>query len=113
MITVVNKHTHKPHPSAIDRYIGRGSPLGNQWTHTPGRMHLAKYRAATRQEAIEKYAKWVGEQMTDAHSYVYKEIHYIAQMARTHHVNLVCYCAPLPCHGDVIKKIIEQINQIP
>jgi hypothetical protein len=112
MIRIVNKHMHEATPDCIDVYIGRGSPLGNQWTHLPGRMHLAKYRSASRQEAIEKYAEWLQQELTDETSYASKAIARIAGLARKYDVNLVCYCAPQACHGEVIKRVIEDMNKI-
>jgi len=29
-------------------------------------------------------------------------------MAKTGDVNLVCFCKPKACHGDIIKKLIEE-----
>lgn len=50
MITVVNKYRHKPTP--LDVYIGRGSVLGNKFTHIKDRSTKASVIVNTRQESI-------------------------------------------------------------
>ena len=41
---------------------------------------------------------------------VVKELNVIACAARTNNIRLICWCAPLECHGDVIKSCVEWIN---
>ena len=52
VVNIVNKHTHTP--TDRDVYIGRGSPVGNLYTHLTGRTS-AKYQVKTREEAVEKF----------------------------------------------------------
>lgn len=102
MIKVVNKKTHIP--TANDVYIGRPSPLGNPYP-------LPQY---SRDESIRRYK---GEflrmmelkQNTNHLNYVNCRIELlkIYNMHLKGEVNLVCWCAPLACHGDVIKRFIE------
>jgi tryptophan synthase alpha subunit len=35
------------------------------------------------------------------------ELQRIKNLAEKQDVNLVCFCAPKSCHGDIIKEIIE------
>ena len=28
-------------------------------------------------------------------------------------LELVCWCSPLPCHGDVLKELIEELGSVP
>jgi hypothetical protein len=107
MITVVNKHKHKG--TQFDFYIGRGSPLGNPWTHLSSRMTLAKYQATSRDDAIAKYTIWLTLELREPHSAAAREFNRILKIAQSHDVWLVCYCKPRPCHGDIIKKLMENL----
>ena len=76
-------------------YVGRPSPLGNP------------YRAGvhgTRDEVIAKYRHWLWQRMQIPDSLQAKEIN---KLALQQDGKLVCWCAPLKCHGDVIAKAIE------
>jgi hypothetical protein len=106
MIRVVNKKTHKP--SKADVYIGRPSPLGNPFTSIQNRKTLAQYMCKSREESIARYKKWILEKLEKGDPAVTSEIKRLKEkVARGEDINLVCWCAPLACHGDVIKEIIE------
>lgn len=107
MITVVNKRSHTP--TQFDYKIHRPTALGNPYSHIKGRMTLAHYYTATPQEAIEKYRGWLLTQLLDKNSAAYIEFHRLVKVAQKHDINLVCYCAPRHCHGDFIKKLIENL----
>lgn len=86
---IYNKSKHKIPKNAI--YIGRGSKWGNPY-------HIGK--DGTREEVIEKY-KW----------YLIKQIKNgnvtIEELADMYDVDMVCFCKPLPCHGDVIQDFAK------
>lgn len=111
MITVVNRNKHTPQP--MDFYIGRGSPLGNPYTHiksqTKLRKGLALYYEDTLEEVLQKYEKWLLFRLSDKKSEQHKEFYRLVKFASTQDINLVCYCAPKRCHGDYIKKLIENL----
>lgn len=82
MIKIVNLN-NEPY----DVYIGRGSKWGNPFKIGPD---------GTRLQVIEKYEKWIENQP--------------GLLASLHELDdkiLGCYCSPLPCHGDVLKKIVH------
>lgn len=56
MITVVNKHWHKP--TENDVYCGRGSPVGNPYSHLPSSVPGVT-KVSSREEAIEQTAELV------------------------------------------------------
>lgn len=67
-------------------YIGRGSKWGNPWII--GNL--------TRREVIERYE----DDLLDS-----------ALMDDLHELEgkfLVCHCAPLPCHGDILVKWLKK-----
>jgi len=105
MIRVVNKKTHKPTPD--DFYIGRGSVMGNPYHHKESKHPQALYKVETVGEAIGGYEKYfLYEYFNNIEIYkVIKEL--IDRELDDQDVNLVCYCAPDKCHGDVIKKFVE------
>ena len=82
-ITVVNKrNTH------YDIYIGRGSKLGNPFV-------VGKH--GSREEVIEKYKQHLLNSPT-----LLRSLHELKDQA------LGCFCAPLACHGDVLKAYAEK-----
>jgi hypothetical protein len=88
---VVNKKSG----ATFDVYIGRGSKWGNPFSHLEGTKAL--YRVASREEAIAEYRKWLWLKMSCGDpGYTLQDV------AALHGKTLGCFCAPLPCHGDVL-----------
>lgn len=73
---VHNKHQRAAPPDAI--YIGRGSPWGN-----PFKVG----RDGTREQVIARYEK---------------EVLPTLDLSPLRGRDLVCFCAPLACHGDIL-----------
>jgi len=103
VLNVVNKRTHKPELGKVDVYCGRGSVLGNPYTHKQGTK--AQFIMESRDEAIEEYRGYFKTQM-ESNAEFLMEMRRIYRIARKQEVNLVCYCAPLPCHCNVIRGFI-------
>lgn len=98
-IQVVNKRNHKSN-TVIDVYIGRPSILGNPFPIG------TRYN---REECIREYDIWITKKIEDHDLEVCRELDRIANLNRKYgKVNLICYCAPLACHGDIIKRIVER-----
>ena len=96
-------------PHAVGVYIGRGSVFGNEWSHRPGTK--ATYRVRTRQEAIDRYREWLHATLADSTA-VTVAFNKLLTEARTSAVMLLCYCAPHPCHGDVIRgELLARLAQ--
>lgn len=103
MITVVNQNHHKP-TNDLDIYVGRGSPLGN-----PMRINHRN----TREDALLYYRGWLTTKLKEKDEMVCGRMNSIFRAAKrakdaNMNVNLVCYCAPSPCHADFIKQLIEE-----
>ena len=102
MIRIENKKTYR----GEGIYVGRkmpgipGSVLGN-----PFRIG----RDGTREEVVEKYRRWLWEQIKLGND-VYVELKRIADLARRGDVSLVCWCAPNLCHATVIERSVEYLN---
>lgn len=75
-----------------DVYIGRPSKWGNPFSHLDDT--LAEFKVATREQAIEKYRKWIQTQpqlLADLHELKGKV--------------LGCWCCPQACHGDILVQL--------
>ena len=107
MINVVNKHSHQKTPNDI--YVGRGSDLGNPYTHLPNHFTLAKWIVSSREEAIELYKKWLSFRLSEKDSNQRRMLGKLVKKAQNGDVNLVCYCKPNSCHADHIKELIENL----
>lgn len=108
-ITVKNKHKSVQEPEDI--YIGRGSPLGNPFTHREIGETKAQYKCENREQSIENFEIYLRKKIGENDRGICNELNKIYLAAVAGNVNLVCFCKPKSCHGDVIKKIIdEKIN---
>lgn len=101
-ITIYNKSLNYPNNSI---YIGRGSPLGNPFSHIPNK---GKFPVDTREEAIIAYRDWIKEKLENKISLYYKEYQRLKDiLKRDGELNLLCYCVPLPCHGTVLVELLN------
>jgi len=73
---------------SYDVYIGRPSRWGN-----PFKLG----RDGTREEVIDKYEVWIKTQK-----------HLMTALSELEGKRLGCWCAPLPCHGDVLIRLINE-----
>ena len=99
-IKVVNKRSGTP-----GEYVGRPSVLGNPF---------AIGRDGTREEVIRKYRAWLWNEIsyTANPTPARVELDRLAEkLINDGELTLVCWCAPKPCHADVIASAIEWRNQ--
>lgn len=82
MNRVHNKSARTAPPDAV--YIGRGSPYGNPFVSG---------KHGTRSECIDKFEKYILPKL---------------DIEPLRDKDLVCFCAPLPCHGDSILKALNK-----
>jgi len=92
MCTVVNKYKEP-----YDLYIGRGSIWGNPFP-------MLDKSAVERSRVIGLYRIHLAQQI---------KLGLItpAQLIQLDGKRLGCFCAPLPCHGDVLKEAVELAKQ--
>jgi hypothetical protein len=76
-----------------DIYIGRPSKWGNPYSHQKGTQ--AKFKVDTRQQAIEAYKTYLWKLISAGKIS-------LVQLAELDNKTLGCWCAPKPCHGDVL-----------
>ena len=87
-MAVVNRRTHTPTPD--DVYIGRGSKWGN-----PFRIGVGGSRAAV---------------ISDYEAYIVRRPDLLRDLHELEGKNLVCFCAPLACHGDVLERLAGELS---
>lgn len=84
---VLNKYTDKIPEDAI--YIGRPSPWGNPYI-------IGK--DGTRDEVVDKYEK-----------YILSQPFLLRSLQQLVGHDLVCFCSPKRCHGDILIKLIQEL----
>ena len=102
MIKVANKHWYK----GEGFYIGRPSPLGNPFSHLEKTKAL--FRCADRAEAVSRYEEWLRSQINKDPEITSELKKLYAKWQNEGNLTLVCWCKPAACHGDVIKRILEE-----
>jgi len=111
MIKVKNKHKSKPDKNDI--YIGRGSILGNPFTHFDLNKTKAEFHCNSREESIKNFENYLIDKINKNDPKICDELNRIYLLALKQDINLVCFCKPKSCHGDIIKKILdEKINHL-
>ena len=78
-------------------YVGRPGPLGNPF---------AIGRDGTREEVIAKYRTWLWDRIRKPHSPQLAELRRLLAPARAGPLELLCWCAPRPCHAEVIRAAL-------
>jgi hypothetical protein len=100
MTTVVNRRKEQE-----DRYVGRGTIFGNQWTHLQGKS-LALFIVGTREEAIAKYKEWF-------YNKIESDAEFKAEVLKLKDKKLGCYCkqenCEVACHADIIAEYLNSI----
>lgn len=94
-MAVLNKHHHggKVPDGAVN--IMRGTKWGNPFPVTVG--------GYTRAEAVEKYRRTLWRQIQG-------DPEFAAEVKALYGRDLCCCCAPLACHGDVLARAAEWLN---
>ena len=92
-MAVVVHHRKEP----FDVFIARPSIWGNPYSRH--RASDDEFRVETRAEAIEKYEAYVrGSEWLLRH------------LPELRGKRLGCWCAPKPCHGDVLVKLLAEVE---
>lgn len=89
MPRVLNQSHHGIPPASV--YIGRPSKWGNPFVIGPN---------GNRAQVIALYREWI-----------MKQTQLLESLGELRGKDLVCYCAPLPCHGDILLALANQDDQ--
>lgn len=81
-----------------DVLVDRSTKWGNPFTHEVNKKTRAQIIVATRAEAIARYEEWLKSQPQ-----------LMAALPDLCGKVLGCWCAPLPCHGDVLARLANEI----
>lgn len=76
-------------------YIARPSIFGNPY-------HLPKESA--RGSTLRKYETYLKDKIT-------KDVEFAKAVKDLHGKILVCFCAPLPCHGEILARYAAYLNK--
>ncbi len=87
MPKVLNKRTDKIPPDAV--YVGRPSKWGNP---------LIISHRYPRERVVRHYKEWIMRKVEQDE----------LDLAELKGKNLVCWCAPLPCHADILLELANE-----
>lgn len=99
----IGEYIGRPMPRHVEAVVRRGSVLGNPYKPA---AHTAPHHL----KACHAYKAWLWGQINGglATTGVRMELQRLKVLSlRPEGVTLICWCSPLPCHGDVIKGAIE------
>ena len=100
-ILIKNMHRNKPQ-YAFEFKVDRTTPVGNPYSMTKG---------YTRQEACDKYMLEFEERLKEPEFKAYID-DMIKAYNRYGRLHLFCWCVPLRCHAETIKRyILSQVQQ--
>lgn len=98
-ITVVNmREISKAEKEDEENYLYIGRP--SKWQNPFPINKKAKDKMAERERVINEYKKHLWEQIKKGE--ITRE-----DLLELRGKNLICWCAPLPCHGDVIRNAVD------
>lgn len=60
-------------------------------------------KGAVRGSSLEKFERWARQKIEH-------DENYRARVAWLHGKKLVCFCAPQPCHGDILAKLAAELQ---
>lgn len=101
MPKVLNKRTDLIPPDAV--YIGRPSKWGNLITIKELKRLFPNDTAL---ELQQKAVSWFKEYITTPFG---KPLELMSQIDELRGKDLVCWCAPQPCHGDILLSLANNI----
>ncbi len=106
-INVVNKYTHIK--TEKDFYIGRPNPLSNIFSHLDVKGTI---KVENRELAVSEYEKYIRKKIEQKDEKIINQLNFLYKKLLTlKEINLVCFCSPKKCHGDIVKKILLEKYQ--
>lgn len=96
MIRIENKHTYK----GDGFYVGRPSPLGNPF---------AIDAKTSRAKAIDLYREWLLKMLETENPTRKAFMVLVDHYRKEGEMTLICWCAPLQCHAEVIREFVLEV----
>ena len=59
---------------------------------------------------IADYRVWLTGRIAAGDEAIIKELKRIKELSRQGDIRLLCWCRPRPCHGEVIREILEAME---
>lgn len=97
MPMVLNKRTDTIPPDAI--YVGRPSKWGNPFKITDPLLPSGLTREQRYQAVVDEYRRYL---------FAMGNLELLKSIRELRGKDLVCWCAPLPCHADVLLELANQ-----
>ncbi len=94
---ILNKHTASPEDLKNSVYIGRGSPLGNPYVVG---IH------GDLEECLRMYRTYLANKIIARDPAIE-----VALLNLTPESKIVCFCAPKPCHGNVVEEFWNDLQR--
>ena len=85
-------------------YVGRPSLLGNPFQVG---------RDGSRAQVIASYRRWLWAQLQEPGSAQRQELERLLAQAQAGPLELLCWCAPLACHAEVIRSALLWLSAQP
>ena len=110
-ITVVKRGA--PVRQGVVRFsVGRassGKGKGCRAAHALGNpFGIKPHGPYTREESLAKYEVWLEEKVAAKDPAVCGALNAIWSAAKQGPVELECFCSPLGCHGDTVKRLVKE-----
>jgi len=96
MPRVLNKRTDKIPPDAV--YVGRPSKWGNPYNVKDPLLPAGIGKVEKHRLVVDEYRK-----------YLVGSPELLSALSELHGKDLVCWCAPLPCHADVLLELAASV----
>lgn len=100
IMNLKNSKPEQPYDVKVDRSSVLGNPFGMSY----------RDEEFTRDKVCEKYEKWFNEKLNlTCDQQVIRELLRLSDLHwRYRRLRLFCWCAPLRCHAEIIRKYIEE-----
>jgi len=91
-----------PPEGTVRAAINRSTSLGNPFV-------MADYSQAERDRVCDAYEQWLPPKLLQdgAELAQFQQLLAIARNPEVQTLELICHCAPKRCHGDTIKRLLE------
>lgn len=91
---VLNKRVDRVPPDAV--YVGRPTKWGNI------------FKNMSREEMVRRHRKWIEEQIRLGNVGHGEQFKY--NLDELKDKDVVCWCAPLPCHADILLELASKVE---
>lgn len=84
------------------------SPLANPYTHAGKRSSLTKLTFPTREMCLDAYELYFDKMYGSDEDFTREFDRIYDAYKNGNDIYLQCFCKPLPCHGDIIARKLQE-----